>query len=225
MEFARGARIIQNSTGPSLSAYGDNWDMLWVGHCGSHTRVSEKRFFIIRDDLTARPAQYSQDFFAPHIIASHEDMQNATRLVYQAGAGMCTYGYAVSYNGARKILAALSITSVNQAVDNAYSFMCGGGTSPDFLCIAPYPSLIGSWRPSGPGSRDSDIRMEGDETWHHAWSRGIVYSTMLNIQHLVAGRKIIWPQWDDASLPALDLSEMRSREGYLLHVDGDTANH
>lgn len=217
MDFAQGVRIIQNSTGPSVSAYGSNWDMLWIGHCGANLHPDEKRFYAIPNDMTVRPAHHSSDLITPEIVDG-ENMQNTTRLIFKAGAAECTYGYAVNFDSARKILAALSMSPVNEPVDWEYWKMCDGRKGSNFSCITPFPSLIGSWRPAGPGSKDSDIRNEADD-WHEAYSRGIVYSTMLNIHRLLAGEKMIHSQWEDVLLPVLNLDQVGPAEGYLHTID------
>lgn len=55
--FARGARYIQSAppTASLLSPYGDDWDVLWVGHCGRTLPENDDRVFVIPDDPSIPP--------------------------------------------------------------------------------------------------------------------------------------------------------------------------
>ncbi|KAF5854698.1 hypothetical protein ETB97_001080, partial [Aspergillus alliaceus] len=121
--------------------------------------------------------------------------------------GVCTAAYAVTYTGAQKILATLSMSPLNEPVDLAYGNMCKKGDGITFRCIAPYPQIISSWRPAGPSYKDSDITAGGKD-WHEAWSKGIVYSTMLNIRRLISGEKTVVAQWEDISPHEIDPLEI-----------------
>ena len=119
--------------------------MLWLGFCGIDSREDERLFYIIRDDPTAPPVSRRTDFKHPFLV-DNSQMQQA-RLVFDAVGGVCTAGYAVTYDGARKILAQLSMTPLNEPVDVAYGAMCDyTGADDNFRCLAPYPPLIGTWR-------------------------------------------------------------------------------
>ncbi|KKA24359.1 CCR4-NOT transcription complex subunit 7 [Rasamsonia emersonii CBS 393.64] len=73
------------------------------------------------------------------------------------------------------------MSPLDEVVDLAYGGLCQTGY---LNCISPYPSIIGNWRPAGLAKKDSDIYNE-PEVWHDASSRGIAYSTMLNINRLL----------------------------------------
>ncbi|KAJ6118995.1 hypothetical protein N7471_013615, partial [Penicillium samsonianum] len=197
IEFARGARALQNTSDVSISPYGDDWDMLWIGHCAVSTRHDERRVYMIRNDPTVRPESHRGDFYGPK-SEFWPDIPPSTRLVFEADYGVCTAGYAITYNAAQKVLAALSMSPLNEPVDLAYGTMCKNKSGFDFHFIAPYPQIVSTWRPAGPSSKDSDIGSI-DNSWHKAWSSGIVYSTMLNIRHLISGEESAVAQWDDIS--------------------------
>lgn len=190
--------------------------MLWLGFCGIDSREDERRFFIIPNDPTVPPVPRREDFKHP-ILAEYSSMDQA-RIVFDAVGGVCTSGFAVTYDGARKILAQLSMTPLNDPVDVAYGAMCDyKGPEDTFRCIAPYPPLITSWRQTGSSERDSDIYYTGDD-WHEAYSEGIVFSTMLNAQRLANGEKTCLAQWQEAEYPEIDPSEFVSPRGFLYEL-------
>jgi len=54
VEFARGTRFLQDSQAGATGPYGDDWDLLWLGHCGAKNRDWEdQKYYIIQDDHTA----------------------------------------------------------------------------------------------------------------------------------------------------------------------------
>ncbi|KAH8422414.1 uncharacterized protein LDX57_000168 [Aspergillus melleus] len=225
LEFARGTRAVQEdrwarggrksrTTPPGTpSPYGDDWDMLWLGFCGIDSREDERLFYIIPDDPTAPPVSRRTDFKHPFLV-DNSQMQQA-RLVFDAVGGVCTAGYAVTYDGARKILAHLSMAPLNEPVDVAYGAMCDyTGADDNFRCLAPYPPLIGTWRQTGSSEGDSDIYYTGDE-WHEAYSEGIVYSVMLNAQRLANGEETCLTQWEETEHLEIDPSDFVSPRGFL----------
>jgi hypothetical protein len=74
-----------------------------------------------------------------------------------------------------------------------------------FRCIAPYPALIGTHKAAGSTAKDSDrentagakggFREVGE-------TGGIVYSTRLNLESLIAGGSKLRSQWPDQTMLA-----------------------
>ena len=88
--------------GPSFQSgpYGDHWDVLWLGHCGC-LGPYEGRLYSFNDS-TAPPrwAEYSRVSTDPsHPYARPDNL----RIVHQIEDIMCTYAYAVTLEGARKL--------------------------------------------------------------------------------------------------------------------------
>ena len=119
---------------------------------------------------------------------------------------MCTAAYAVTFSGAQKILAAVSLTPQNQPVDMSYSSLCRGKLVPGFSCYSVYPPLFGSYRPAGPASRDSDINDKTDK-WHEEYTYDIVYSVAQNVGRLVVGETMVRAQWEDVERPEMEVDK------------------
>ncbi|KAB8068896.1 hypothetical protein BDV29DRAFT_199027 [Aspergillus leporis] len=229
-EFARGVRTLTDNQKESKQApYGTNWDILWVGGCASAAKKNETDFYVIPNDPTVPNTTIRGPWGGPEGPSdqwrrSHPEWPiDSTRFIYRAHMGCCTFGYAVTYEGARRILAELSVHYLNQPVDNAMSYLCAGLDRPQLRCYAPFPNLIGTFRAEGYASRDSDIDQWEDRKWeyHGAQAYNMVYSTRLNIHRLVAGEKTVYSQWRESPDPwskaEIKLGQMKYPRGYLIH--------
>ena len=109
-QFAIGSRHILNAPTSSepLSPYGDGWDMLWIGHCAQNRPTKPFSRFIIANDTTVRPAKHRWHLWNPEPTLTYDLPHNSTtRVVYRSAGGSCSYGYALSYTGARKYISDL----------------------------------------------------------------------------------------------------------------------
>jgi hypothetical protein len=74
-----------------------------------------------------------------------------------------------------------------------------------FKCIAPYPTLIGTHKAAGSTAKDSDREDTAKANGgfrEKAVTGGIVYSTRLNMESLIAGNKKVKSQWPDVTVLA-----------------------
>lgn len=199
-EFARGLHSLKGDKKVSKQApYGTDWDLLWIGGCASGPHANETQFYAIPDDPTVPRVERRGTWLGP--LDSWKDVfpEDSTRFIYRAEVGCCTYGYAVTNRGAKKILTALAIDHIEAPVDNAMSELCGGlGDRERIECFAPFPNLIGTYRPAGPAYKDSDIN-SGDQSVHEEQAYNLVYSTRRNIHRLVSGAETVFSQWGEES--------------------------
>lgn len=199
-EFARGLHSLQRNHKVSKQApYGTDWDLLWIGGCASGPNKNETQFYVIPDDPTVPRVQRRSTWAGPLESWKQQFPEDSTRFIYRADEGCCTFGYAVTNRGARKILTALSIDHIEEPVDTAISKLCGGLDDRQRIgCYAPFPNLIGTYRPAGPAYKDSDIESGGDQI-HEEQAYNLVYSTRRNIHQLVSGADTVFSQWGDES--------------------------
>ncbi|KAK2757556.1 hypothetical protein FQN54_004525 [Arachnomyces sp. PD_36] len=201
--FAVAVRALQGIglTTATNSPYGDHWDILWLGHCGIECRT-DRASFLTPNDPTILPAHRFLPYWRdPPPI----DRPEHARLTCFASDGVCTFVYAVSYRGAQKILSALSVnpSEIADKIDIGAQFdvslgrMCKIGY---IRCFAPYPSLTGNYQPAGPMAKSSDIHGR-DGIREKTTSLGVMYSTMLNINRILHGDRIVHSHWDDAEMP------------------------
>jgi hypothetical protein len=207
---ARGARHIypEPSRTPN-SPYGDSWDILWLGHCGDpfpemleentgledHAleRISTK--YLAHDDETVPP--YSQ----VSNLVNWELFPARTRVVHMSAAPLCSFSYAVSQSGARKLLHALSVDGLHMAFDNSLARMCrdavfdlarerDGGYSAK--CISVSPTMMFHHKAKGLISADSDIPSygKGGDVREKGMTESIMWSMRLNLLNLLTGKPL-----------------------------------
>ena len=108
--FALGTRHILDASTSSepLSPYGDNWDMLWIGHCAQSSPEPPFARFIIENDTTVRVPNHRWHLWNPEKTLTQDLPNNrSTRVVYRSAGGCCSFAYALSYTGARKYISEL----------------------------------------------------------------------------------------------------------------------
>ena len=194
--FAQGSQFVTGVTPGEKphSPYGDDWDMIWLGHCGSEIKPDDERRFVIRNDPTV-PDGPRRVNFAKIPDMTREGYDNQTRVVYRTAGGVCLYAYALSYRGARKLLRDQATQSVFKPIDLGIRDWCE--SNHDIKCIGVFPQIVDSHKAAGRLSRDSDIgNYSPAEVRQQGYTFNIVKSTRLNVDHLLAGeRDKIERQW------------------------------
>jgi GR25 family glycosyltransferase involved in LPS biosynthesis len=220
VQFARGARVMLQTPDHQVpsSPYGDGWDILWIGHCGTWVYPERRRpYFVIPNDPTVEPPQHRQNVEVPDM--SHWEgpgSDNRTRIVFKAGGGVCTAGYAISQQGARKVLYQMSMEPYNKPVDWGFANLCENKHY-NFRCISVFPQLVGVSRPQGNTSKWSDIGYGSDSERkvENANSQHLVYSTRLNMGNLLAGKAIFDSQYPDSTPARMDIKKIGAAVGHV----------
>ncbi|KAJ5648912.1 uncharacterized protein N7484_002635 [Penicillium longicatenatum] len=214
--FALAVRGLQGTRNTKTSSpYGDDWDILWLGHCGLECKTNLP-YYESEDDLTVlEPRHFLPYWRDPPAI----ERSDHSRMVCTAQDAVCTSFYAVSYHGAQKLLAALSVNpsglaeeiEIGSQIDVAVGRMCGHGY---LRCFAPYPAITGVFRSAGAAEKGSDIHQEGagDTVGFASW--GMLYSTMLNVQRILRGQPVK-ATWGDVEKPIMVPENILVREGKL----------
>ncbi|KAL2039400.1 hypothetical protein N7G274_007672 [Stereocaulon virgatum] len=177
------------------SPYGDDWDLLWLGHCASTIMPDHDRRWVIENDATVPDPKHRVNFAGiPDMAASGYD--NSTRVVYRASDGVCLYAYALSFRGACKVLRGQALRKTFTPIDVGIGQLC---KEKEFKCISVFPQLIDSHKAAGRMSRDSDIgRFSPSEVRQKGFTYNIVHSMRLNMDRLLTGENAtIVRQWPD----------------------------
>ncbi|KAI9824328.1 MAG: hypothetical protein M1819_000888 [Sarea resinae] len=185
----RHARDVSSFKAPS-SPYGDNWDMLWLGHCGAYPGKGSGRIYTYHDPTVPRR---EKEFAFGGQPTGEQHPFNETRLVYENAEAVCSYGVAVSLKGAIKIVDWLS--RADSPVDIEYIKACT--SNPNISCVGVYPSLFGSWASASniePQEGDStDLQLEEHVVGPHTlqipkgFSLGVRYSARKNTPLVMSG--------------------------------------
>ncbi|KAJ5537850.1 hypothetical protein N7494_007329 [Penicillium frequentans] len=198
--LALATRALQGTAPDSTSSpYGHDWDLLWLGHCGMSCKVKEPYYMTPQDPTVVKPHHLPLYFYGIPEYNKTDD----SRLTCTVFDSTCMTAYALSYKGAQKILAALSVNpsgiadevDTGDQIDIVLGRMCKAGT---LRCFAPFPSLMGRYQSAGMSSKGTD--QLGKEAGSHmvpASSVGVVYSTMLNIKRILKGLRTVHATWPD----------------------------
>ena len=184
---------------PPHSPYGDDWDVLWLGHCASELRHPSARF-LISNDPTVPPPSHRWNMWQPGF--NDVDIGNSTRVVSANNHALCTLAYAISYAGAQKILYHMGTKPFKDPFDMGLKALCDARDKHKndvrFECMHVWPSLMNSFRPAGKSDAlDSDIN-EKDEgkLRKNSYVFNTVFSNRMNIATLF-NQEQPKPQWDD----------------------------
>ncbi|UKZ49500.1 hypothetical protein TrVGV298_003747 [Trichoderma virens] len=208
--IAHGARqLLHQSSALPHSPYGDDWDILWLGHCGEpfpetleeNTGLPSKsveqmsvKYFIHDDDTVPPYRKVSQ-------LVDWSQYQPRTRIVHLSAAPICTFSYAISQRGARKILYALSVDGLHMAFDNSLAQLCrdamyglgrnqSGGL--DVKCISVNPTIMFHHKAKGLVASGSDIQNVGSDgsIREKGETESIRWSMRLNLQNILTGKQL-----------------------------------
>jgi hypothetical protein len=117
------------------SPYGDDWDILWLGYCGIGISGDKRRFRILNDPTTPADGR----LHTPAVgMSPKEYAGDGTRVMFKAGGGSCSWAYAVSFKGARKLLNAMSVEPFNNGFDNGLGRLCSGLLNCVSVCLSHF---------------------------------------------------------------------------------------
>lgn len=113
--------------------------------------------------------------------------------MHVSGGPICTFSYALSQSGARKVLYGLAVDRLSGAFDNALADLCREGASgnEDGLrakCLSVTPPVFFHHRAKGPLAADSDIqKFESTDVRQKGTTENIVWSARNNIKNMLMG--------------------------------------
>jgi hypothetical protein len=124
---------------PKWSPYGDNWDILWLGHCGpsspSRPHSAPTAFHL---NASISPPQYGKS--GERLVHEYGD---GTRVMHQASGNTCTSAIGVTQAAARSILYQVRMAPFETALRQH----CNGPRAG--ACVAVQPRLFTAFKPEG----------------------------------------------------------------------------
>lgn len=196
---------------PQISPYGDNWDVLWLGHCGirrpqvsmdaAYAQIARgipKGFVVHENDATVPERHYINVFDNDAHARFREDFPDHTRVVHHPMDAICSLTYAVSQRGARSLLYELGIKKFDDHFDIMLREYCDGTDGRDkHVCLTVQPTLFDHHRPAGLISHESDISVHDGKVRDRASTANIRFSTRLNVEKLLRGQTNYDDQFPD----------------------------
>ncbi|KAI1133193.1 hypothetical protein F5Y10DRAFT_229611 [Nemania abortiva] len=194
-QIAEGARYVMPSNEPSSSPYGDGWDVLWLGHCGEvfpealpeNEGKPEHPKYTLSNDNTVPPRNKVTG------LVDFAKYPEFTRWVHVSGGPICSFAYALSQRGARKVLFDLSVDHLEGPFDNALAGFCRDGASGNqnglrARCLSVTPPVFFHHRAKGRVGGDSDIHESGNaDVREKGTTENIVWSARNNIRNMMLG--------------------------------------
>lgn len=187
---------------PTFSPYGDDWDVLWLGHSAMQIPNQDReqiprRRVIRRNDTTVPESKHLWNLASPFTLV--DDYPEHTRVVHHVQEGVGMLGYAVSRRGARKILHEVALKSVTDAVDILMRFFCEGTRGrAKGICITSQPGFFQGHSMAGLGSDRSNIGNHPPEWRKEAGTDMIKWSVRLNAEELIRGGTMFKDQLPDS---------------------------
>lgn len=132
-------RAYTNVSFSDRTPYGNAWDILWLGHCGS-TVLRENPGLRYLDPSRCKTALYSG--WSKHFLRDY--LQEGYRIIHWAQRQtVCTFAFAIHKGSAQKILDIAS-KGADQAYDVALSRACWAGT---LKCLIVNPQIMNHYEP------------------------------------------------------------------------------
>lgn len=182
--FAHGSRYVTQVADniKPWSPYGDDWDLLWLGHCGAKIQANDARRFLVENDPSVPAPRRRVNKYPETLDPAREGYEDSARVVFRTDGVQCPNTYAVSNRGARRILHTLSTSLRFVPYDVALSNLCRN--EPRFKCLSVFPQLFDRRKRFQLGNifRDNSTVVERETS-------NIVFSTHFNMVRLLAGNK------------------------------------
>lgn len=184
-------------TKPTLSPYGDEWDLLWLGHCGMELSGSNEAKVVHTNDETVPQKEHLRGF-DPNRKTPLVNYPHHTRVTTHAHEGTCSLAYAVSQRGARRLLNNIGLQKLDGPFDNMISGWCDGLNFPTAgRCFGVIPQLFDHHRSAGPVNKDSDISDPHEGEREDSYTLNIRWSVRKNIDKLINGQTDYDDQFPD----------------------------
>ncbi|OQD80293.1 hypothetical protein PENANT_c037G09433 [Penicillium antarcticum] len=136
-DIASAVKSLTKTTQDEGGPYGRGWDVLWIGHCGEYWQEGFETVFFDNDAVCPH-ADYTG--WAHQYLSRIPD---GKRAVYWSDNPVCSFAYALSHDGARKVLE-LTGAGQGEAFDVKMMGECKAG---NLRCISVAPEVIHQYFP------------------------------------------------------------------------------
>ncbi|KAK4191009.1 family 25 putative glycosyltransferase [Podospora australis] len=209
----------------SVTPYGDAWDVLWLGHCGTELpkesdMVSDHGYDVKSSKPPVLKITIPNDATVPspkhlkaHPFALQDEIAKQypphTRIVHSSSKTTCTQAYAVSQQGARKLLWQFGLQTLTTGWDLMLRDWCDGlyksssrdgRTANHPVCVTVQPPIFSHHYGKGAAS-DITAPGGGFVNKEKEMTPYIRLSVRLNMERLVNGASFedLVDQWEDGT--------------------------
>lgn len=200
----------------TTSPYGDAWDVLWLGHCGTNFPEPIRwpatplgRAIFEKDETVPQPhhmtahSRHAWEFSSDELETTYP---NHTRVVHHAAGTTCALAYAVTQESARRLLYEFGVKKLNGPFDSMLSQYCDGKNGRSYHdCLTVKPALFKQHQPVGHRTSLSDVSTSIDDGYvmKEPFTNHIRYSTRINLPRILDGNWKLKDSFPDNEPPDL----------------------
>jgi hypothetical protein len=144
-------RNFTNVPDHDTSPFGNDWDVLWLGHCGSAIEDHMPQPSVFADESRCETELYSG--WSKHYL--RDKLPEGYRQVHTSFLTVCTFGYGVTKSSAQKILTLLS-KGGDEAFDVSLSAHCREGA---LRCLVVNPQIFNHYEPPADHGYQSEVHV------------------------------------------------------------------
>ncbi|KAE8355892.1 hypothetical protein BDV28DRAFT_128072 [Aspergillus coremiiformis] len=137
IRIAESVRNLTDTNTLEPAPYGRAWDVLWIGHCGEFWEKSIET--VLYKDPTACPHRSYVGWAKTYMYL----LPNRHRAVYRSAHPVCSFAYALSRNGSRKVIRLLGAAQ-GEAFDVSMMRAC---EARHLKCISVVPEVMHQYFP------------------------------------------------------------------------------
>ena len=180
------------TSSPAVSPYGDDWDLLWLGHCGMHLPATG--IVIHNNDPSVPEPQYLHSWNENERTPLERYPAHTRVVMRESTVPVCSLGYALSQRGARKLLYTVGLQKFDAPFDVMLRSWCQDAS---VICPGVIPQLFDHYRRQGPKKLDSDISKPAEGYRDKALTLNIRWSVRLNVEKILRGETDYDDQYPD----------------------------
>ena len=181
------------TTAPIVSPYGDDWDLLWLGHCGMH--LPGAGLVIHKNDPSVPEPQYLHSWNENERTPLMAYSAHTRVVMRESTVPVCPLAYALSQPGARKLIYSLGLQKFDAPFDVMLRSWCQEG---GVICPATIPQLFDHYRRKGQTSLDSDISEPKQGYREKPVTPNIRWSVRINVEKLLRSETYYDDQYPDS---------------------------
>ncbi|KAI0144529.1 hypothetical protein GGR57DRAFT_481772 [Xylariaceae sp. FL1272] len=196
-------RNLPTTVAPINSPYGDEWDVLWLGHCGMRFPFADKHVIpkgrVAHFDETVPERRYLWTITNPNDLK--DQYLDHVRVTHHVQEGRCSLAYAITQKSARKLLYEVGMKDSTDPFDIMLSWFCEGTGRPNrgyHNCLTATPSPFQIHLTAGPKSYASDIADHGEGNQGDGTTM-VRTSVKMNAAALMDGRTDLPDAYPDSS--------------------------
>ncbi|KAK9238801.1 hypothetical protein V1525DRAFT_80992 [Lipomyces kononenkoae] len=185
--------------------YGLDWDILFMGQCLDHPHPDYRDLVQVYDDPSVPSRESIQQEFLHYMesLGVTGDDVGKKRLVSPAYGPACTMGYAITRQGAQRLLLNLSYLGLRGPVDNDIAWTLQDGKIRGYSLTPP---VFAAWRVGGQKDSDIDGKYDPNKPISENGNRGGESKNLKSSARVAMLQHLALDNWGDYKRQRLEAS-------------------